>query len=408
MDARADLASSVNSCRKLENFQVDQYGEAIRRPGLQYVGGALGECLAIDPLQSFPNWDAMTDSEAITPVDQYGSLGPEEARKEANPADWWLVCDWLVHCYGPTDEGVPMVNNYDQYATRWRAKLEDGIIYYGKVGEQWRQIGTDLYPDVLDDAIGLGFAFDANARPVFATQIGADIEIRRYVAGVPTTYTFSGIGPRLFFNGVIQPDNSLWDVVCYYADSGDLKERFQRDNFNVAYTLYSNASNYLIRVKHIDVGIDGLTGRVCIAASGNNAIRMMFVSGVYGAWPIYSSDTATVTVSISGAGEYVQQILDCGEVDSVYATASIYGTGDYQPQIYTDAESDSAFASASIYGSGQYQLQVVSESEAEYVSAVAEIYGTGNYSIQIISGGTYSESLTATAAIYGSGIYEIE
>lgn len=37
IDARSDLDSSPSSCRILKNYQPDVYGEAVRRPGTQFI-----------------------------------------------------------------------------------------------------------------------------------------------------------------------------------------------------------------------------------------------------------------------------------------------------------------------------------------------------------------------------------
>lgn len=408
MDSRADLQSSVNSCRKLENFQVDQYGEAIRRPGFEFIGGALGECLIIDPLSAFPSWAELTDEESITPNDQYGSKGPSAVRFIDHPSEWWLTCDWLVHCYGPEVENVGMQSYLDIYTTRWHAKLEEGLIYYGIVGEPWQQAPVALYPSALPLATGLGFAMDADGKPVFATQIGSNVEIRRFVSGTPTTYTFSGASPKLYLNASIQPDIDLWDVVCYYCVSGDLRERFQRDNFNVAYNLYHSATKYISKIKCVEHGIiDGEMRKVYISATGSLGLRALFRTDDGPVFP--SHDTASLPILIVQDGIYDRVIFESSASDSISDIGiSISPSGDYQPITVTSSESDSSSVGLSINSSGSYEESaIVTGPYSEPASFGIEINALGDYVIGAIDGGSYSESATGTISINSNGDYSV-
>lgn len=405
MDSRADLQSSVNSCRKLENLQVDQYGEAIRRPGFQYIGGSLGECLAIDPLLSFPDYASLSGIETFTSVDQYGSMGFYELRKITYPADWWLVCDWLVYCNGPSVEGVGMQDYHDKFITRWRAKLEDGWIYYGKVGEPWEQVSTALYPSQLVEPNGLGFCFDVDGLPVFCTQIGTDIQLRRFVAGTPTTYTFSGVGPKLYLNANVQWNNTLWDVVCYYCESGDLKERFQRDNFNTAYTLYHSGANYLTRVKNVDVS-PSEDNFVYLAATGSASLRVIFRSSPYAIWPM--SDHSFTSISIRTDGDYIPVIVSTSGSDDAEIGVSVIDDGDYMDVILVSSGNTDAISSQiAIQPDGYYDEVVVPDSESDSVAHVVSIATDGDYVIGAIDGGSYSESATQTVSIQTDGDYTV-
>ena len=400
MDARADLQSSVNSCRKLENFQIDQYGEAIRRPGFQYVGNSLGECLAIDPRDDWPDWESLTDAEVIDPVvEEFGLIGPNEVREIGYPASWWLLCPWLAYCDGPEYEGQPFTDPSDRFKTRWRAKLEDGNFYYARVGEPWIQVGTDLIPQPNLNANGLGFCFDANSRPAFCTQIGSNTTIYRYVDDVPTTYTFAGIGPRLFFNGTINPDSALWDIVCYYCSSGDLYARLQRDNFLASYVLYHNEDNYLTRVRHVDYELTEAAPYQWIAASGSTT-RLMFLCGRYPIWPASGEDSALATASFNSDMSYEEVIEVTGPYsESLDASAAFNSDVHYQPVIVEIQGVDSAVASAAFDSNVIYEQVIVQTGPyADAASAVAALNSDIDYYYSIIGPLTEAESVTASAA----------
>ncbi len=85
-------------------------------------------------------------------------------------------------------------------------------------------------------------AFDQVGFEVIAWQDNDDAKIIRYQNGTPTTVTFKGWCPVLFFNGLVNIDaknNGTTDVVCYYIRraSGSICARFQRDNFAVEYVI---------------------------------------------------------------------------------------------------------------------------------------------------------------------------
>ena len=207
LHGRTDLAKADAAGRKVRNFVPAQTGRLFRRKGLEFVGAALGECLAGDPRFTMPTWSALTEAETIDPTtDVYGSLGPEELRTSEDVGPIWQVCANIQYCDGPTEEGATMQDIGDRYRTRWVAKLENDCVYYRRVGtgEDWTQVPNELIPQPNDTLNGLGFCFDANARPCFASAIGDDIHIWRWVVGVPTEYSFPGQGPRLYFNGAWQ------------------------------------------------------------------------------------------------------------------------------------------------------------------------------------------------------------
>ncbi len=415
LHGRTDLAKADSAGRKMRNFMPAQTGRLSRRKGLEFVGAALGECLAVDPRFEIPTWSTLTEAETIVPsVDVYGALGPSELRTSGSIGPVWQVCPNFCYCDGPTSEGETMADIGDRYRTRWMAKLEEGRVYYRRVGtgEDWTQVPNELIPQPNIDMLGLGFAFDANARPVFASAIGASIHIWRWVSGVPTTYDFQGQGPRLFFDGVVQPDNSLWDVVCYYCWTGNLVAAFQRDNFATSYTLFSDPDYYCTRVRMVERGRgSGETERIFIGVSGSGAFNGMFRTGNFPVWPLGEIDGATATVALGGTGDYSVEIVHAGTyAETATATVGLTGEGLYELQTKTITPTDSATATVGLTGFGVYELQVVTAPTAtDVVQAAVALYGTGEYSIQIVTAvSAYTDSVAATIALYGTGTYELE
>lgn len=413
LHGRTDLAKADAAGRKVRNFVPAQTGRLFRRKGLEFVGAALGECLAGDPRFTMPTWSALTEAETIDPTtDVYGSLGPEELRTSEDVGPIWQVCANIQYCDGPTEEGATMQDIGDRYRTRWVAKLEDGCVYYRRVetGEDWTQVPNELIPQPNDMLNGLGFCFDANARPCFASAIGNDIHIWRWVADVPTEYSFPGQGPRLYFNGVLQWDNGYWDVMCYFCWNGDLVATFQRENFETNYTLFTSEDYYLTRVRYLDRGTGSDDSeRLYIAATGNSGLYGLFRSPAYPLWPRYETDVANASLSFLADGDYFIAVAEApASADSVAASVGFVGDGLYFPATFTQNEAEAIGATVALLSDGAYtQTIVLAGTVAEPVAAEVAFNTDGAHTLAIVSGGSYSEGQTATVAFNADGDYSL-
>ena len=413
LHGRTDLAKADAAGRKVRNFVPAQTGRLFRRKGLEFVGAALGECLAGDPRFTMPTWSALTEAETIDPTtDVYGSLGPEELRTSEDVGPIWQVCANIQYCDGPTEEGATMQDIGDRYRTRWVAKLEDDCVYYRRVGtgEDWTQVPNELIPQPNDMLNGLGFCFDANARPCFASAIGDDIHIWRWVAGVPTEYSFPGQGPRLYFNGSLQWQNSYWDVMCYFCWNGDLVATFQRENFLTNYTLFTDEDYYFTRVRLVDRGSDDDDAeRMYIAVTGNSNLYGLFRSPNYPLWPRYETDVANALLSFLADGDYFIAVAEApASADSVAASVGFVGDGLYFQVTFTQNETDGVAMPVAFLTDGAYTLTIVlAGTVAEPVAAEVAFNTDGAHTLAIVSGGSYSEGQTATVAFNADGDYSL-
>lgn len=413
LHGRTDLAKADAAGRKVRNFVPAQTGRLFRRKGLEFVGAALGECLAGDPRFTMPTWSALTEAETIDPTtDVYGSLGPEELRTSEDVGPIWQVCANIQYCDGPTEEGATMQDIGDRYRTRWVAKLEDDCVYYRRVGtgEDWTQVPNELIPQPNDMLNGLGFCFDANARPCFASAIGDDIHIWRWVAGVPTEYSFPGQGPRLYFNGSLQWQNSYWDVMCYFCWNGDLVATFQRENFLTNYTLFTDEDYYFTRVRLVDRGSeDDDAERIYIAVTGNSNLYGLFRSPNYPLWPMKVGDVAAMGVVMLEDGTYTLGVVTAPDVAEVVASSvSFNADGAYLPLVETLTEGDTQTAAVAFLTDGAYTQPIVALSAiTEPVSTEIAFNPDGTYTLAIVSGGSYSEGQTATVAFNADGDYSL-
>lgn len=367
-------------------------------------------CFAGDPKPEIPNWASLAARANIDPsVDVYGALGPEELRSTASFGLVWQVCDNIAYCDGPTEEGATMVDVGDRYTTRWVAKLEDGNIYYRRVIEDvaWTQVPNELILQPNPDLVGLGFSFDANAKPCFASTIGDNVHVYHYQGGFPTEQTFAGKGPRLFFTGIFQPDDALWDIVCYYCNSGGLAAAFQRDNFASEYVLFSDDRFYFTRVNIVDRGVvDEGVDRQYIAATGDGNFYGLFRTSIYAHWPVYVNESVGCGIAVDDNGRCSFQIVAIpAESDAVGIGASVIDDGRCETLIVViPPEADAASAGIEVIDDGACRLQIVAiPLEEDSAGAYITVQDNGECETYVVLGGTYSDSTTASLTVIDDG-----
>ena len=339
---------------------------------------------------------------ATSGTDYYGALAPNI--KFQGGGTYREICPTVCYCEGPVAEGETVTEFLGRYETRWMAHLlEGGLIYYGRVDGALIQAPLDLFPTALPDtATHIALSFDANALPVFAYEDGGTIYLRRYVAGVPTSYSWSGASPCLFFNGVLNPDDSITGVVCYYLPTGGggLYARFQRENFGVGNLVLEDAG--FDSQMAVDRGRGVLASYLVIELSGKRIFAVM-----YPIWPTLVMDPVTVSADWLADGDYFPAVLTFEPVDTLTSTAEFLTDGEYQPITVIVNPSDSAFGTANFNPDGDYSSVAVGVSTSDSVSGTVVLLSDGNYYLTAVPGGSYSDAQTATAAFSTDGSYTI-
>ena len=322
-------------------------------------------------------------------TDYYGALAP--TLKFQGGGTYRDICPTVCYCEGPTEEGATVTEYLGRYETRWMALLIEGLIYYGRVDGVLIQASLGLFPDPLPDtATHIALSFDANARPVFAYEDEGTIYVRRYVAGIPTGYSWTGIEPCLFFNGVIYYEDSLTDVVCYYltASGGGLYARIQRENFGVANLVLEDPG--LDSLMAVDRGRGALASFMVVELSG----KRVFAS-VYPPWPILAEDEAAVSLApITGLHQRV--LVDAGMYSDAAAVSLGPVTGVYRPTILQlPAASDSAAVAVATV-SGIHKPVLVLAGSYSDAAAVSVGAVTGLHKVTLIQVGSYSDAASLT------------
>ena len=337
---------------------------------------------------------------ATSGTDFYGALAPD--LKFQGGGTYRDICPTVCFCEGPVAEGVTVTKYLDRYETRWMAHLlEGGLIYYGRVDGTLIQAPLDLFPDPLaDTATHIALSFDANARPVFAYEDEGTIYVRRYVAGVPTTYSWTGTEPCLFFNGVINFDDSQTDVVCYYltASGGGLYARFQRENFGVENLVLEDPG--LDSLMAVDRGRGVLSSHMVVELSG----KRIFAS-VYPPWPALFREAPLRVIATPAGGSYWPITITLPlSTDSIGLAAAPAG-GEYwaiRITLPTVEEAIGVEAAPAPTGNKYWPVRIDTGTYHEFVGLAAAPAPTGSrYWLVRVNAGTYQDHVTLSATPAG-------
>ena len=377
-------------------------------------------CVLDDPRAFFVSFDSLVNTSSISPVDQYGALGFDAAGQHLDlfTAQAWNTCPWTDWCDGPENDGTP---EPVIYTYRWQVffGLDSGNVFYRRAGNALSAAPAGLFPSVLLPSANytdFSLPFDANARPVFAfaNLDTGEVELRRFIADVPTFHSWTGHSPKLIYDGQMQRDSTLTDVVCYYIREGLLYARFQRDVFAVEYLIADVSGTYgeLTRLTKTDRNVpegaplpagSPIVHYLFARAGGEGLVMIMLRAGPYDPFPIRESDTASMGAS-AGSGLYQIVAVEGGLYDDAASIGASAGTGSYD-SIVVDAPpaEDDAMIAASP-GTGSYDLVVVVIPPETDVPVIAASPASGDYVLVVIVGGTYTDS-ASVAATPASGNY---
>jgi len=355
-------------------------------------------CYSNDPLPDTPNFLSLSNDYTVSGSSQYGLLPFEEVAEEVVPyvsqLHNWTICPTCDFCNGPDDEGITQP---DLYTQRWFVRESGGAFVYGKESLTEEPVPSDLFTGIdFSDIIFMSLSFDANARPCFAFQTTpGTILLRRYIAGTPTFTTFAGDTPRLWFNGVLQPDGAITDLCCFYVRSGSINVRMQRDAFGVEYVWLAPSPAAKKVTK-----IDAVSSYQYLYFQDVNDDYWLAKSEVYPIGPSDYSDALSSTVAPRG-GAYDSVVTSGGSysdtlTSTVAPSASAYDLVTVLAGTYTDDLTPSVAP-----GGGEYALVIVGGGSYSDTMTSTVSSGGGDYVLESTPGGTYSDSLNSTVSPSG-------
>lgn len=348
-------------------------------------------CYSDDPLPDTPNFGSLSNLYTNSGTTYYGLLPIEDIAEEIEPyvseLHNWTTCPTCDFCDGPEEEGITQPEPYSQ---RWFVRESGGSYAYGKESITQLPVPSDLFTGIdQEDITYMSISFDANARPCFAFQItGGTILLRRYVGGTPTFITFAGDTPKLYFDGVLQPDNALTDLTCFYVRVGAIQVRIQRENFLTEHTQLS-PSPQAVRItktdayaSHQNLYFTDAAGRYWLARSE-----------IYPPFPVISSDTGSVFL-LPASGVYTLTTIATGPYSDASSLALSPSTGNYVLTVVPAGSYSDDSSLAVLPGTGSYLLTIVDGGTYTDTSLVSVLPSTGVYTQVIVPGGSYTENGT--------------
>lgn len=229
----------------------------------------------------------------------------------------------VSYCYGPKNYHVTQNALYTSLWACWPSTtggfriLRDAIADSITPPDESQGFKSGLTSALISTA-HVCLAFDQVGYEVIAWQDGDNAKIIRYQNGTPTTTTFEGWSPVLFFNGLVNIQAKIdgtTDVVCYYIrrSSGVICARFQRDGFATEYVIGGYPQMPLLLFKMEAAGlVQSLTAM-------DDGYRKMVLSTTYPAQPDPPPDPYVYFALQEAAGAL------CSLIDAAYENGIISG-----------------------------------------------------------------------------------
>ena len=362
-------------------------------------------------LEDTTNLDIPADSTLVNVLsapDIFGSkgfVGLYAVKSSQSTRPLWKQCDNVYYCDGPEFAGIPNDVWYDRYQHRWKFLYVDGYFFFGRTDQTLQPVDEAIFPTSYN-CERFSVAFDKNARPVFVCQLGNVVEIRRLEAGSLTVVSFTGHSPVLFLNALLQRDNSLQDVVCYYLRDGNLYGRWQRQEFGTEYLLCEGLD--VTELKTCRFTRDTDKPYEMLFALKNCATRML-KSDIYEAWPAHVISTLGCSFSL-GNGEYAPVILTIADVlTEADASFQLNSDGLYFPVILVfPTTTTTTNATFSLSSNGVYTLVIVLfTTEQDTANVSFTLSSDGSYNEVIEPAGSYADTTNATFSLSSDGSYYV-
>lgn len=371
-------------------------------------------CIAICPQAAdscIVNFDPDPATQSYSPVNQYGSKGfviREGAKQAVN------ICTLESFSLGPEFIGKSEENDFTFQWVFWK-DLETGRFFYGRVGGS--PIPADEFWPIGTPCDWLSLTWDSTGSPVFAVASEGTFTIKRFVAGVPTAFgPYVGTTPVGWYNGELLDfveDSANRDATFYYLRGGKVYLRFLRDNFGIEYLIAESQTTKRL------TGYSTSGFRFFLRGFSEGYMGQVFKSDIYPPFASINESNENFPSFLAAFedGEYVQVIVDAGEIDE---ETPAYFMAAFESLIYTDGvitlnpfteETYPSFLAE--FESGNYVLVVVvaptlDEVNESFPSFLAS-FEDGTYFQVVISGGTLDEvdeSFPSFLAAFESGTYQ--
>lgn len=329
--------------------------------------------------------------------------------KYAFPLKRPLTRGAINFCMGPFVEGSTQIQ---QYSTRWVAWVATNGIRYAKVTagvllDDTAGLLTDLWIAPVPRPAKFSFSFEQDALHALAIQSNpTTIALRRKVSGVPTEYSWTGKSPVLFYNGIVEADTSVTDLVCFYLNAAGTKllVRIQRDNFGVEYELNTDLTTVMAELHQTDAF--KISGVLYQLLWGMNTVgrQVAFVSKPYPPFPEFASDQLSLDSGL-GSAVYFSPIAQAFAPGDQLSADNGLASGIYFDMVIEAAAGDSVSMDSGL-GSGIY-LDVIIEANAPADSASSDsALDSGVYFLQSVVSNAPADQISMDNGLAG-GVYSL-
>lgn len=290
-------------------------------------------------------------------------------------------------CHGPFNYGSTQIA---QFSTRWVCwvgtngmrfqKFTPGVLFNDTDGQ-----ADDLFPPGTRPK-HLSFSFEQDALHAIAIQTGTDTcEVRRKVSGVPTAYTFTGRSPVLFYNGILESDTALTDLMVFYIKAaGDkIYVRRQRDNFAIEYILNGTLKTTLRALQKTDaIRVNGVN-RQYLWGINTEGRQVLYISEGYPPFPQFAVDSPLLSVTLD-SGIYFPTVIPLFAAGDSMTNTVGFASGEYISQTVEKTVAAEQMAADLGLDSGSYALVVVNSNAPGDAGSVSVAFDTGDYLVVAI------------------------
>lgn len=298
-----------------------------------------------------------------------------------------------------------------QYRKRWVAWVATDGIRFAQYTDGFTFSDTAGTANTLFTAgerpSRFSWSFEQDALYAIAYEDGVNsILMRRFVAGVPTDYTWSGKSPILFYNGILEPTTGDTDLVALYIkDDGDkIFIRVQRENFGTEHELNGSLNVILEKlIKTEAVNIDGSWHQM-IWARTTAGRDVVYQSRAYPPPIIRATDTITLAVGLQ-SGVYFSPITNGASADAMALSVSLSGGEAFNSVVTRFSPGDRISMSLNLQ-SGTYSLVVIGTSAPVDKLSLAPALQSGLYSEVTVYSGTQTDKISLSVGLQ-SGVYSL-
>lgn len=327
----------------------------------------------------------------------------------AHPYERPIAVGGFEIIHGPEALADTIIQQYRKRWVAWTgsegirfAEYEDGFVFSDTAGSANGLFTAGERPSRFS------WSFEQDALYAIAYEDSATtITLRRFVSGTPTTYGWTGKSPILFYNGILQPNTSVTDLMAFYLKPAGTKifARVQRENFGTEHELNGDLNVTLERLLKTEaVNIEGAWYQL-IWAETTDGRKVVYQSRAYP--PPYEQAIDRLSLGVSMEGGYLfAPIVSRSVADSASFTVSMFGGTAFSTVNRNFAPGDSISLAVNLR-QGTYALVIVSPGSApsDKMSLTPELK-SGTYTDVSVIAGTQNDKISLSVGLQG-GAYAL-